>query len=60
MVNYPSNNYKKALNLTQTYVDVDINGTTLGTSATDFYNLVIWGVVNEATGDCKLMLNLPN
>ncbi len=60
MANYPSDNYKEALDLTQTYVDVDINGTTLGDTATDFYNLVIWGVVNEASGDCKLFVNLPD
>jgi hypothetical protein len=24
------------------------------------YSLVIWGVVSEASGDCKLMANLPN
>lgn len=24
-----------------------------------YFTLVIWGVVNEATGDCKLMVNLP-
>ncbi len=60
MVNYPSDNYKIAQNLTQTYVDVDANGTTLGSAGTDFYNLVLWGVVNEVSGDCKLMVNLPD
>lgn len=25
-----------------------------------FYNLVFWGVVSEASGDCQLMCNLPN
>ncbi|MCP5006229.1 MAG: hypothetical protein GY941_20160, partial [Planctomycetes bacterium] len=60
MVNYPGDNFKVAQNLTQTYVDVDANGTTLGTAATDFYNLVIWGAVNEASGDCKLFVNLPD
>jgi hypothetical protein len=24
-----------------------------------YFSLVIWGVVSEATGDCKLMVNLP-
>jgi hypothetical protein len=60
MVNYPSDAYKDALDLTQTYVDVDANGTTLGGGSTDFYNLVIWGVVSEDTTDSKLMLNLPD
>lgn len=25
-----------------------------------FFSLVIWGVVSESTGDCKLMVNLPS
>lgn len=25
-----------------------------------FFSLVMWGVQNEATGDCKLMVNLPS
>lgn len=25
-----------------------------------YFSLVLWGVVSEATGDCKLMVNLPN
>lgn len=60
MVNYPSDAFKKAQDLTQTYVDVDVNGTTLGGSGTDFYNLVLWGVVSEDDSDSKLMLNLPD
>ncbi len=59
IVNHPDGNYAKAQDLTQTYVDKDASGNTLGTAATDFYNLVLWGVVSEASGDCKLMVNLP-
>ena len=61
VVNHPTTAYTKVGSLTQADgVDVDANGTALGGGLTDFYNLVIWGVVNEASGDCKLMLNLPD
>jgi len=30
-----------------------------GSMSGRYFTLVIWGVVSEATGDCKLMVNLP-
>jgi hypothetical protein len=41
-------------------VDKDANGDTLGAAGTDFYNLVIWGVVSENSSECKLMCNVPD
>ena len=52
--------YKVAQNLTQTYVNKDVNWTVLWLSSTDFYNLVIWGVASETDADCKLMCNVPD
>ena len=60
IVNDPTTPYLVAQDLTQTYVSQDINGTTLGDAQTDFYNLVIWGVVSEDSADCQLMVNLPD
>lgn len=60
IINHPDTAFRRATDLTQTFVDKDINGTVLGSGATDHYNLVIWGVVNEADSDCKLMCNLPD
>ena len=61
VVNDPDAAYTKVNSLTiADGVDKDANGVALGNSGTDHYNLVIWGVVNETTGDCKLMVNLPS
>ncbi len=60
IVNHPDTAYRPATDLTQTFVDKDANGTTLGGGGTDFYNLVIWGVVSEDSGDCQLMCNVPD
>ena len=47
--------YKKVGDLTGE--TTDSQGVTM---AGNWYNLVIWGVVNEASGDCKIMCNLPS
>jgi len=61
VINDPDAAYTKVGGLTQAEgVDKDLNGTLLGDPATDFYNLVLWGVVSEDLTDCKLMLNLPD
>jgi hypothetical protein len=61
VVNDPDAAYTKVSSLTQADgVDKDANGVALGGANTDHYNLVIWGVVNESAGDCKLMCNLPD
>jgi len=60
IVNDPTTAYLRATDLTQTFVSQDANGTALGGSSTDFYNLVIWGVVSEDAGDCQLYCNLPD
>jgi len=60
VVNDPTTAYKKVGDLLLASLGQDINGTTLGTVNTDFYNLVIWGAVNEAAGDCKLFVNAPD
>jgi len=38
--------------------DEDSAGNAIGNNR--WTNLVVWGVVNEASGDCKLMVNLPS
>ena len=61
VVNDPDAAYTKVASLTQADgVDKDANGTTLGASSTDFYNLVLWGVVSENSSESKLMCNVPN
>jgi len=52
--------YNRVGDLTLTSIPDDANGDALGGANTDFYNLVIWGVVNEVEEDCKLMVNVPN
>ncbi len=60
VVNDPDAAYTQVASLTQADgIDKDANGNTLGTGSTDFYNLVLWGVVSEDADDCKLMCNLP-
>lgn len=60
VVNDPDTAYTPVASLTQADgVDEDANGGTLGTGSSDFYNLVLWGVVSEDGDDCKLMCNLP-
>ena len=61
VINHPDGAYAKVGSLTQADgVDKDVNGTVLGGASSDFYNLVLWGVVNEADADEKLMVNLPD
>lgn len=60
IANHPDTPYRAATDLTQTFVDKDANGTALGGVSTDFYNLVIWGAVNEAAADCKIYVNVPD
>jgi len=36
-----------------------LTDSTGGSMSGKYFSLVIWGVVSEATGDCKLMVNLP-
>ncbi len=40
-----------------TVITADLNGTPLSNK---YFNVVVWGVVSESTGDCQLMINLPN
>jgi len=55
IVNDSATAYKKVGDLTGETSD------STGASMTgNWYSLVFWGVVNEATGDCKLMCNLPD
>jgi hypothetical protein len=60
IINHPDTPYRAATDLTQTFVDKDINGTVLGGGSSDFYNLVIWGVASQNSGDSKLFCNLPD
>ena len=54
IVNDNTTSYKKVGDLTGETTDA--SG---GSMAGDWYHLVIWGAVNEATGDCKIFCNLP-
>jgi len=54
IVNDSATAYKKVGDLTGETTDA--SGVSM---AGQWYSLVFWGVVNEATGDCKLMCNLP-
>jgi hypothetical protein len=47
--------YDRVANLANTVTDADGN-----TLTNKHYNIVVWGVVNEAEADCKLMVNLPS
>ena len=60
IINDPTTAYLRATDLTQTFVSQDINGTILGGASSDFYNLVVWGVISEEANDCQLMVNLPD
>jgi hypothetical protein len=55
VVNNFTTAYKKASGLENE--SDDANGNAMDGN---WFNLVIWGVVNEALGDCKLMCNLPS
>lgn len=46
--------YQKITNLNQAFEDTAGNSLS-GTR----YNLVVWGMVNKTTGECKLFVNLP-
>lgn len=37
-----------------------ITADSTGTALNKYYNLVVWGVVSEDSGDCWLMINLPD
>lgn len=55
VVNDTVNAYKRVPDLTNELTD------SLGNSmAGKFFNLVLWAVVSEKTGDCKYAVNLPN
>ena len=54
--NYNGTAYNKIQDLIQANQD-DAGNAVTNNSRT---NLVIWGAVNEATGDCKLFVNLPS
>jgi hypothetical protein len=58
VINDPTTNYLRLGDLTG--ITQDINGNDLTTAAYNFYNLVVWGVVNEESGDCKLFINEPD
>ena len=55
VVNDSTTSYKKITDLNE--IDTDSSGSTL---VDRHFTLVIWGVVSEATSDCKLMVNLPS
>mgnify|MGYP000754494039 CR=1 FL=1 len=57
IINDPTTPYLKKGDLTG--LTQDANGDTLGAASSDYYNLVIWGVVSENDADCQLMCNLP-
>ena len=57
IANHPTAPYTKITDLNDTEALQTSDGTTL---AGDRFNWVIWGVQNKTTGECKLMLNLPN
>ena len=58
--NHPDTAFKKVGDLTIANIDKDANGTVLGGASADFWNLVIWGSVNETDGSCKLFCNVPD
>ena len=60
IVNHPDTSYRRATDLSQTFMDKDTTGAALGGASSDFYNIVIWGVVSEDAADCKLMANAPS
>lgn len=47
-------NYQRVTDLSTLLTDA--NGVSMSNTR---YNVVLWGVVSDATGDCQLMLNLP-
>lgn len=54
-VNDSTTAYNKVTDLNALLTD-----STGATMSGRYFSLVIWGVVSEATGDCKLMVNLPS
>ena len=60
VMNDPDAAYNKVGDLLLASIGKDANGTVLGNPSTDFYNLVVWGAVNEASADCKLFINVPD
>jgi len=42
-----------------TDLNTQLTDSTGASMSASYFSLVIWGVVSEDTGDCKLMLNLP-
>jgi len=59
IVNHPDTTYRRATDLSLGFMDKDTTGAALGEVSSDFYNVVIWGVVSENASDCKLMANAP-
>lgn len=52
--NWSGTSYNRFTDLTTILTDAS------GSSLTNkYYNLVVWGVVSEDTGDCQLMVNVP-
>jgi len=57
IVNHPTTPYLKIFDLNDVEALQTSDGTTL---AGERFNWLFWGVQNKTTGECKLMLNLPN
>lgn len=55
VINDPTTAYTAINSLSE--ITQDANGNSFGVTAR--FNVVLWGVVNEASGDCKYFLNLP-
>jgi len=55
VVNYPTTPYTRVTNLNSLLTDAQ--GVSMSAR---YFSLVVWGVVSEKTGDCQLMVNLPN
>lgn len=57
IVNEPTTPYTKMIGLVRATLTQDSNGVSLSNR---YYNLVLWGVVSEETGDCHVFANLPS
>lgn len=55
MVNDPLGSYNRSANLNEFTTD-SLGGSFAG----KYFNIVVWGSVNEESGDCKLFCNLPS
>ncbi len=54
VINDPTTAYTRLGDLTT--ILTDANGASMSNK---YYNLVIWGVISEDSGDCQVMVNLP-